>query len=92
MVRLAEPIKFITICLYITEIVVRFLEMYDELVVFFLGAASDLKRATSLAKEMVMSYGMADSVSALFTDKIMTVLFLWLCRHQRPINQSRCSL
>lgn len=34
-------------------------------VLCFLGAASDLKRATSLAKEMVMSYGMADSVSSL---------------------------
>lgn len=28
------------------------------------GAHSDLKRATSLAKEMVMSYGMADSIGA----------------------------
>ena len=30
----------------------------------FLGAASDLERATGLAKQMVMSFGMAESVSS----------------------------
>ena len=31
---------------------------------FFIGAASDLERATGLAKQMVMSFGMAESVSS----------------------------
>ena len=30
----------------------------------FLGAASDLERATGLAKQMVMSFGMGESVSS----------------------------
>lgn len=79
MVRPAMPIKFLTYSNALLLVHYRYfclIFLYDICPVCFLGAASDLKRATSLAKEMVMSYGMADSVSSLFTYKIMTVLFL----------------